>query len=62
MKQQLNIRSSRLTAQQLGELSAWWGMNQTEVITVIVDRAHRSELERRGQGIPAAAAPEAPAL
>jgi hypothetical protein len=43
MKQQLNIRASALTIGQLNWLAARWGTNQTETITVAVDRAYRQE-------------------
>lgn len=43
MKQQLNVRASALTIGQLNWLAARWGANQTETITVAVDRAYREE-------------------
>lgn len=47
MKQQINFRASELTIHQLEELASWWGVNQTEAITVVVDRIHRQEKEQR---------------
>ena len=47
MKQQLNIRASQLTIDQLAELCQWWNTNRTETITVAVDRVYRAEQEQR---------------
>lgn len=43
-KQQKNIRISDLTNRQLDDLKAWWGItNETEIITVLIDRAWQVE-------------------
>lgn len=47
MKQQINFRASELTIHQLEELASWWGVNQTEAITVVVDRIYRQVRELR---------------
>lgn len=51
MKQQIHIRASALTSSQLTELTAWWGVNQTEALTVLIDRAYRLEKERRMESL-----------
>jgi len=51
MKQQINFRASELTTTQLNELIEWWGVNQSEAITVAVDRIHKQESEKRMNGI-----------
>jgi hypothetical protein len=43
MKQQINFRASGLTAQQLSKLIQLTGMNQTEVVSVAIDRMFREE-------------------
>lgn len=43
MKQQINFRASDLTIRQLKELAERWGANQTEVVTVAIDRAYEQE-------------------
>lgn len=43
MKQQINFRSSELTAKQLAALVNTTGMNQTEVIAIAIDRMYREE-------------------
>lgn len=43
VKEQLNIRASRITRQQLGWLTARWGVNQSEALTVIIDRVYQQE-------------------
>jgi hypothetical protein len=48
-KGQINFRASALTRQQLEQLCEWWGVNQTEAITVAVDRAYREEEARQGR-------------
>ena len=40
-KQQLNLRVSDLTLRQIKDLTEWWGVSQTELITLIIDRTHR---------------------
>lgn len=40
-KAQLNLRVSDLTARQIKDLTEWWGVSKTELITVLIDRAHR---------------------
>ena len=47
MKQQINFRASGLTTTQINELIEWWGVNQSEVITVAVDRIHKQESDKR---------------
>jgi hypothetical protein len=37
-KQQLNIRISNLTRQQLTDLVSCWGMTESEVISILLDR------------------------
>ena len=45
MKQQMNARISKLTAEQLAALVSKTGMNQTEVISVAIDRMHNKEFK-----------------
>lgn len=42
-KKQTSLRLTDLTSRQLEALTKAWGMNQTEVITVLVDRAAQNE-------------------
>lgn len=46
-KKQLNFRASDLTRRQLERLTEWWGCNQSEAVTVAVDRAYQAELAKR---------------
>ena len=46
-KTAVSYRLSDLTLRQLEELSERWGMNKTEVLSVIVDRAYRQESEMK---------------
>jgi type IV pilus biogenesis protein CpaD/CtpE len=45
VKRPTSIRISQLTDSQIRELADLWGMNQTEVIAVSVDRARREEVK-----------------
>ena len=45
MKQQMNARISKLTAEQLAALVTKTGMNQAEVISVAIDRMFNKEIE-----------------
>ena len=47
MKQQMNARISKLTASQLATLVSKTGMNQTEVISVAIDRMYNKEIEMK---------------
>lgn len=42
-KSMLSVRASDLTREQLGALASKWNVNQTEALTLVVDRAHRQE-------------------
>ena len=46
-KQQLNIRISNLTRQQLDSLTAAWGMTESEVISTLIDRQTQKESEMK---------------
>lgn len=46
-KEQINIRASTLTLQQLAKLMEWYGTSKTETLTVIIDRVYREELKKR---------------
>jgi hypothetical protein len=50
-KRQLNFRVSALTSEQLEQLQGWWGANQSEVITVCVDRVYREEVAKQSDVI-----------
>jgi len=43
-KTQKNIRMSEFTANQLAEIAQKTGLNDTEVITLAIDRLHRKEI------------------
>jgi hypothetical protein len=43
----VSYRLSDLTLRQLQELSERWGMNKTETLSVVVDRAYRQEGEMK---------------
>jgi hypothetical protein len=43
----VSYRLSDLTLRQLEELSERWGMNKTETLSVVVDRAYRQEGEMK---------------
>lgn len=45
MKRQTSIRISQLTDSQIRELAELWGMTQTQVIELAVDRARREEMK-----------------
>ncbi len=47
MKIAVSYRLSALTLRQLQELSERWGMNKTETISLILDRAYRQEMEMK---------------
>ena len=47
-KKLIGIRASDLTVRQIMELTEALGMNQTEVITLAVDRLYQSEIARSG--------------
>lgn len=49
MKQQLNIRASDLTTQQLKQLSTWWNTSQTETVTLCIDRTFQTEQAKQQQ-------------
>lgn len=42
-KQQLNLRVSTLTLDQIEALVKLWGVSKTELITVLIDRAYQAE-------------------
>lgn len=46
-KQQLNLRVSALTLDQIEALVKWWGVSKTELITVLVDRTYQQEKDKR---------------
>ena len=52
MKQQVNFRAAKLTASQLATLVNKTGMNQTEVISVAIDRMYNKEIEMTPVTIP----------
>lgn len=47
MKNPTSIRTSKLTAGQLATLVSKTGMNQTEVISVAIDRMYNKEIEMK---------------
>ncbi len=48
-KQQMNLRVSDLTRQQIGDLRRWWGTSATETITLIVAREWERARNERGE-------------
>lgn len=45
MKKQLNIRASELTRIQLDSLADRWGVNQSEALTIAIDRIYQKETD-----------------
>jgi len=43
-KKLIALRASDLTIRQLEELAQWLGMNQTELLTLAIDRLYQSEV------------------
>lgn len=45
-KQQLNLRVSALTLDQIKALTKSWGVSKTELITVLIDRAYQQTVDK----------------
>ena len=47
MKNPTSMRLSEMTRQQINELAQATGLNQTEIVSVAIDRMHRSEIKTK---------------